>query len=193
MRAARLLVPLALALATVVGAALTPAPALAQRFIKGNLASTLVGIPQVGVEHRTGPRTTFQVDLIVSPWQSIRGKPFQFGILVAEQRWHRNPDLLGFYAGVNAGLVAYHMQKPFYWGTDYFQYGFGAVLGGTVGYKWEANERWSFDAFAGGGTVQSVYKGKLWSTGEPYAPAEDWNKSGELVPYRVGLMLARRM
>lgn len=188
MRVARLLAPLALALAIMA----VPRAAGAQRYIKGNLASTLVGIPQVGVERRTGERTTFQVDLLVSPWQSIRGKPFQFGILVAERRWHRNADLLGFYAGLNAGLVAYHMQKPFYWGTDYFQNGFGAVLGGTVGYKWAVDEQWSFDAFAGGGTVQSLYKGTLWSTGEPYEPAVDWNKSGELVPYRLGVMLSRR-
>jgi hypothetical protein len=186
--------PLVLAalLATTALAAAAPLPA--QWRTKTNLASLAIGVPQVGVERRTGPKRTLQLDLTVSPWRSVRGKPFQFALLISEWRWHRNSSLLGWYVGANVGATVFHLQKPFYWGTDYFQDGFGATLGGSVGYKWNVGERWTIDAFAGGGTIQTLYKGTLWSTGERYdtLSAPGWNESGELVPYRAGLMLMRR-
>jgi hypothetical protein len=170
------------------------APVHAQWKVKGNLASAAIGVPQVGVERRTGPRRSVQVDLTVSPWTSVRDKPFQFALLVGEWRWHRDTSLLGWYVGANVGATVFHLQKPFYWGTDFFQDGFGAVLGGSVGYKWQVSERWVLDAFVGGGTMQSLYKGTFWSTGERYdtLSAPGWNESGELVPYRAGVMLMRR-
>ena len=39
----------------------------------------------------------------------------------------------------------------------------------------------------------TYYKGYLLSTGERYDLAKEYNKSGELIPYRGGLMLVYKL
>ncbi len=169
--------------------AATPCTSAAQTTLKVNAATTLLGVPGVGIERVLGPRTTFQVDLTASLWRSVGGAPMQFAMLVPEWRWHFRARRVGPYLGLHAGAIGFRVQKWDHRNTDQYQEGFGAVFGATFGYKQAINERMVLDWFIGGGTAQSKYKGYSISTGDRYDGESGWNESGEWLPYRGGVML----
>lgn len=164
----------------------------AQSYIKFNGVTALLGVPSVGYERVTGERTSFQFDVTVSPWRSVGGAPLLFMMLVPEWRYHRKPGHTGLYVGAHLGATVFKVQKWNYRNTEFYQEGFGFILGGTVGYKKPLGDRWMLDTFFGGGTAQSLYKGYSMVTGERYDGAKLWNVSGEWVPYRGGVMIAYR-
>jgi hypothetical protein len=49
------------------------------------------------------------------------------------------------------------------------------------------------DIYAGIGTSQDFYKGYVRSTGARYDVAEGFNKSGEILPYRGGVMISYKL
>lgn len=159
--------------------------------VKGGV-STLLGIPHVGRERPLrAPGRSFQWDVMLSPWRSVEGYPFQFLVGAAEWRWYRRPDRSGWYAAVHAGAVAFRLRRPDYRDTTLYQEGAGVLGGATVGYQLRRPGGWALDLYAGGGTVQSLYKGYDRLTGSRYDGAKLWNVSGEFYPYRVGAMLGR--
>ncbi len=192
----------ALALAiTLVASALAPVALCAQEQgstappadrWKLNVASTLVGVPQVAWERTVADRRSIQVDFMVSPWRSVNGAPLQFGILAGEWRRHARAVGEGPYLGLHLGVVGFRLQKWDYRDTDFYQEGFGAVGGITVGYQWRLRRGGVLDLFVGGGTAQAKYKGYSAITGERYDGESGWNESGDWVPYRAGVMLSRR-
>ncbi|MFN0099418.1 MAG: DUF3575 domain-containing protein [Gemmatimonadaceae bacterium] len=152
-------------------------------------ATTLVGIAHVGVERalrRDG--RTFQWDAIVSPWQSVEDYPFTFAVGTAEWRFYRDARSVGWYAALNAGAAVFRLQRPDYRDTTLYQEGASLLVGGSVGRVWQLRSGWTIDAYVGGGSVQSLYKGYDRATGRRYDGAKLWNVSGELLPYRVGLL-----
>ena len=188
----RRLIPLALVVAA--GALFTAEPAVAQSLDGGTRikvgAPTLVAIAHVGVERalrREG--RTFQWDVMVSPWRSVEDYPLMFASGVAEWRFYRDPEAKGWYAALSAGAVAFRLQRTDYRDTTLYQEGAGLLFGGSVGRVWQLQSGWSIDAYVGGGTVQSLYKGYDRATGRRYDGAELWNVSGELYPFRTGLMV----
>ena len=170
-----------------------PGAARSQTFVKVNVLTTLLGVPGVGIERSLGERTTFQFDATASPWRSVNHAPMQFLLLVSEWRFHPYGGHTGLYLGGHLGASAFRLQKWNYRGRDLYQEGFGALFGGTVGYKRPIRERWMVDVYAGGGTSQALYKGYHYLTGIRYDSANGWNKSGEWLPYRGGVMLSYRI
>jgi hypothetical protein len=49
------------------------------------------------------------------------------------------------------------------------------------------------DCFLGGGWHQGFYKGYDLTTGERYDKAKNYNKSGESLPYRGGVMVSYKI
>ena len=49
------------------------------------------------------------------------------------------------------------------------------------------------DVFLGGGNHQAFYKDYSLTTGERVDKAKDYNKSGEWLPYRGGVMVSYRI
>jgi hypothetical protein len=159
---------------------------------KINAATTLIGVPQVAWERPLSERRTLQVDLTISPWRSVGHAPAQFGILLGEWRHHYRSVGAGPYVGLHVGVVAFRLQKWDHRNTEFYQEGFGAVGGATVGYEWRTRRGVVLDLFFGGGTAQSKYKGYSLVTGERYDGEEGWNESGEWLPYRGGVMVSLR-
>lgn len=180
------------ALPLVACAALLGPPALAQPRLKVNGITALVLVPQVGLEWARDPRTSVQVDVTASFWRSVDGAPMQFVMLVPEWRRHLRALGSGPYFGLHVGATAFKLQKWNYRGTDKYQEGFGLLAGATIGYERTLASGWVLDAFLGGGTVQTKYKGYLLSTGERYDGEPGFNESGEWLPYRGGVMLSYR-
>ena len=59
-----------------------------QTYVKVNALTTLLGVPNVGIETSIGKKSTFQLDILASPWKSVNGKPLQFYIFIPEYRYH---------------------------------------------------------------------------------------------------------
>lgn len=164
----------------------------AQTSVKANV-TTALGLPQIGVETTLGKKTSFQVDALASVWKSINGGPQQIYMVVPEFRYYPKKALEGFYFGVHVGGSAFKMQKWSYINTDYYQKGYNVMYGGTLGYQVKLNDRFSMDVFLGGGSQQAYYKGYLLSTGERYENARNYNRSGEWLPYRGGVMIVYKL
>lgn len=164
-----------------------------QTYIKVNALTTLLTIPNVGIETSIGKKSTFQFDILGSPWRSINSKPKEFYTIIPEYRYHFKEKHNGFYVGAHIGMTLFNFQKWNYLNTDRYEKGLGYVIGATIGYQQKINDRFMLDCFLGGGNQQGFYHGYELSTGNRYEFAENWNKSGEWLPYRGGVMVSYRI
>jgi len=164
-----------------------------QTYIKVNAITTLLAIPNVGVETSIGKKSTFQFDILASPWKSIKGNPAQFYTFIPEYRYHFHEKNNGFYIGAHIGATLFNFQKWNYLNTDKYEKGFGYIMGATIGFQTRINDKFLLDCFFGGGNQQGFYKGYYISTGERYDKAVNYNKSGEWLPYRGGVMVSYRI
>lgn len=159
-----------------------------QTNLKGNI-TTIVGLPHFGFETTLNKKLTFQVDAIGSLWKSFNHAPQQFVVVTPELRYHFNTLEKGFYIGAHIAGSKYKMQKWNYINTDFYQVGYSVLYGTTIGFKVPINEHFAIDIFAGGGHQSGFYNGYKISTGERYETAKKYNKSGEFLPYRGGVMV----
>lgn len=164
-----------------------------QTYIKANALTTLLTIPNLGIETSIGKKSTFQFDITASFWKSIDGKPRQFYIFIPEYRYHFHEKYNGFYVGAHVGASIFNFQKWNYLNTDKYEKGFGYLMGATIGYQKKINDRFLLDCFLGGGSSQGYYKGYYIGTDDRYENAEGYNKSGEWLPYRGGVMVSYRI
>lgn len=164
-----------------------------QTYVKVNALTTLLTVPNVGIETSIGKKSTFQFDILGSLFRSVDGKPREFYVIIPEYRYHFQEKYNGFYAGVHMGLTLFNFQKWNYLNTDLYEKGLGYAVGATIGYQKKINDRFMLDCFLGGGNHQGFYHGYKISTGERYETAGHWNKSGEWLPYRGGVMISYRI
>jgi hypothetical protein len=150
-------------------------------------------MPNFGVETSIGKKTTLQFDILAFPWKSINGKPREFYTFTNEFRYHFKEKYNGFYAGANAGMSKFRFQKYNYLELDAYQKGFGYFFGATIGYQKKLNNKFGIDYFLGGGWHQGFYHGYRISTGERYDKVKNWNKSGEWIPFRGGIMISYKL
>lgn len=166
------------------------APEPRERRIKVG-ASTLIGVAMVGMERALQrPGRTFQWDILVSPWRSVDGYPFTFVVGTAERRAYARADATGGYAALHGGVGIFQLQRWDKRPSTIYHEGGNFMLGGSVGWVRRTRGGWVLDAYVGGGTVQSLYKAYDRVTGSRVDGAKLWNISGELLPYRTGLMVA---
>lgn len=159
-----------------------------QTNVKANIIS-VVGLPQIGIETKLNEKFSFQVDVIGSLWKSFNRAPQQFIVVTPELRYHFSTLEKGFYIGAHVAGSKYKMQKWDYINTDYYQVGYSVLYGTTIGFKVPINEHFAIDIFAGGGLQSGFYNGYKISTQERYENAKKFNKSGEFLPYRGGVMV----
>lgn len=164
-----------------------------QTYVKVNALTTLLTIPNIGIETSIGKKSTFQFDITASLWKSIKGKPSQFYMFIPEYRYHFKEKYNGFYVGAHVGFTRFNFQKWSYLNTDLYEKGFGYVSGVTIGYQTKINDRFLLDIFLGGGKSQAYYKGYSIGSDIRYDNAKNYNKSGEWLPYRGGVMVSYRI
>ena len=167
--------------------------AFSQTYVKVNALTTLLTLPNVGIETSLGKKTTFQLDVMASLWKSIHGKPRQIYIFIPEYRYHFQEKHNGFYVGGHIGATIFNFQKWNYLNSNSYQKGFGYLIGATIGYQKKINEHFVLDCFLGGGSSQGFYKGYLIDSDIRYDKAKEYNKSGEWIPYRGGVMISYRI
>jgi hypothetical protein len=176
-------------------------------YVKGNALLIPIGIVNVGVEHQLSKKYTLQGDVFISPWKSFAGHEFQYYSVSLEGRYYFDEAFKHWYLGANLATSAFILQKWNYWngGTftnekgetfDYpnvYQKGFSIILGVTGGYQFQVSDRWNIDVYATVGTSQDFYKGYERGTGRRYDDAKGFNRSGEILPYRAGVMISYKL
>ena len=165
-----------------------------QTTLKFNGVTALAGIPNIGVETSIGNKMTFQLDATASFWESFDGAPLQFFLVTPEVRYHFNEKFNGFYVGANISFALFKLQKYGYSNTNNYQKGFSFFFGPTIGYQWKLNEKWGLDAFVGGGHQEANYKLYDLDTNQRIDTwYKGYNRSGEWIPYRGGLMITYKI
>ncbi|QBJ86223.1 DUF3575 domain-containing protein [Chryseobacterium gleum] len=176
-------------------------------YIKGNALFAPIGILNLGLEKQISPKYTLQGDVFISPWKSFAGHELQIYSLSVEGRYYFKEAFKNWYLGANIGFAAYNLQKWSYWNdksfenwngeilinSNLYQKGVSVMLGVTAGYQFQLSERWNLDLYATVGTSQGFYKGYDRTTGKRYDSAKEFNKSGEIIPYRGGVMISYKL
>ena len=165
----------------------------AQTYIKGNILSLPIGIANGALEAKINNQFTIQPEFFASPWKSFFSKRFQVYYFSAETRYYFKESFNGIYLGGNAGIALFDIQKWNYFNSTKYQRGYTFLLGFTVGYQYKINENFNADVFLGGGTSQGFYHGYNEINGERYEPKNPWNRSGELIPYKGGIMISYKL
>lgn len=173
-------------------------------YVKGNALFLPVGIINLGIEKQIKPKYTLQGDIFISPWKSFAGHELQFYSVSAEGRYYFKEAFKHWYIGANISVAAYKAAKWNYWNdevsqkedgeyivnSNLYQKGYSIMLGVTGGYQFQLSDRWNLDLYATIGTAQSFYKGYDRTTGKRYDVADGLNRSGEIIPYRGGVMIS---
>lgn len=173
-------------------------------YVKANALFVPVGIINAGLEYQLSKKYTLQGDVFVSPWKSFSGHELQYYSASVEGRYYFNEAFNHWYVGANIGVSSFVLQKWNYWKdepyfndkneefvkSNLYQKGYSILLGVTVGYQFKLSERWNMDIYGTVGTSQDFYKGYDRSTGKRYDTATGYNKSGEFLPYRGGVMIS---
>ena len=154
------------------------------------MLTALALIYNIGFEAILKKHLSFQADVSASFWKSINGGPLEFVIITPEIRYHINKDNQGIYFGGHIAGSTFKLQKWNYAETQYYQQGYNYMIGATVGYQKKISNKFLIDIFVGGGNQQAFYKGFSLETGERVEKAHDYNKSGEWLPYRGGIMFS---
>ncbi|WP_027385834.1 DUF3575 domain-containing protein [Chryseobacterium gregarium] len=177
-------------------------------YIKGNALLIPIGVVNVALEHQLNKKFTVQGDVLVSPWKSFGGHELQYYSVSLEGRYYFDEAFKHWYIGANIAGSRFIAQKWNYWNdnafkdkqtsTNYinsnlYQKGYSVILGITAGYQFRLSDKWNMDIYAGVGSSQDFYKGYDRTTGKRYDSPKDYNKSGEILPYRGGIMISYQL
>lgn len=139
----------------------------AQIYGKLNGLYALAGVVNPAVEFRLSEHSTFQTEIVWSPWESVTYKgitgPMKFGIFMNEYRYYFRRHNSGWYVGGNVGMMAFNMTKPMFDGglrlKPNSSKGYGFMVGVCAGYEWIFREKWILDVYAGFAWMGSHYNG----------------------------------
>lgn len=176
-------------------------------YIKGNALLAPVGVINIGLEKQLTSKITIQGDVLVSPWKSFAGHELQYYSLSLEGRYYFNQAFSHWYVGANIGVSSFVVQKWNYWKdvpyindrnevflkSNLYQKGVSLMIGITGGYQFKVSDNWNIDVYATVGSSSDFYKGYDRTTGQRYDVAQKYNKSGEILPYRGGVMISYKL
>lgn len=178
-------------------------------YIKGNALLIPIGVVNAGLEYHLNNKFTLQGDVLISPWKSFAGHELQYYSLSAEGRYYFKEAFNGWFLGANIGTSAFVLQKWSYWNDDpypskideneifiysnLYQKGYSLLLGVTAGYQFRLADNWNMELYGTIGSSQDFYKGYDRVSGKRYDEAKGYNRSGEIIPYRGGVMISYRL
>lgn len=179
-------------------------------YVKGNALLIPIAVINAGLEYQLNNKFTMQGDVLISPWKSFAGHELQYYSLSLEGRYYFKKAFNGWFLGVNAGASSFVLQKWSYWNNDpyqskteenvfftnsnLYQKGYSILVGITAGYQFRLADNWNMELYGTIGSSQDSYKGYDRITGKRYDEVVDgYNKSGEFLPYRGGVMISYRL
>ena len=177
----------------------------AQIYAKLNGLYALVGVINPAVEFTVSPKSTFQTEIVFSPWKYVNDhgvdKPMKFGILMTEYRRYFKQHNRGWYLGANMGMMGFKMSKPQFsdgWFLENrYSKGYGMMIGICGGFEYQFADRWLLDAYFGWSYMLSWYHGySLDGTIDlyPHRPVQlekpdPFNGSHEWLPNKIGVSI----
>lgn len=177
----------------------------AQIYAKLNGLYALVGVINSAVEFTVSPKSTFQTEIVFSPWKYVNDhgvdKPMKFGILMTEYRRYFKQHNRGWYLGANMGMMGFKMSKPQFsdgWFLENrYSKGYGMMIGICGGFEYQFADRWLLDAYFGWSYMLSWYNGySLDGTIDlyPHRPVQPekpdpFNGSHEWLPNKIGVSI----
>ncbi|CAD7811260.1 hypothetical protein CHRY9390_02327 [Chryseobacterium aquaeductus] len=186
----------------------------AQTELKFNVLFLPLGTVNIAAEKSLSKKISLQAEAFVSPWKSFGGKNFQIYMGTLEGRYYFKEMMRGWYVGAYGSIAAYNLQKWNYFKakpvfnedgtpqllpdgnirtTERYQKGLAFIFGISGGYHFIINNKLGLDVYAGVGTTQSIYRGYFKDNDQRYDKADEWNKSGEFIPTRGGLMFTYKL
>ena len=177
----------------------------AQIYAKLNGLYALVGVINPAVEFTVSQKSTFQTEIVFSPWKYVNDhgvdKPMKFGILMTEYRRYFKQHNRGWYLGANMGMMGFKMSKPQFsdgWFLENrYSKGYGMMIGICGGFEYQFADRWLLDAYFGWSYMLSWYNGySLDGTIDlyPHRPVQlekpdPFNGSHEWLPNKIGVSI----
>lgn len=175
--------------------------------LKGNALFIPIVIINAGLEYQLNSKYTLQGDIFISPWKSFAGHELQYYSASVEGRYYFKEAFNGWYVGANVAVSSFIFQKWDYWGeidyvnennevftkSNFYQKGYSFLFGITAGYQFRLSDRLNMDIYGTVGSSQDFYKGYDRETGRRYDVANGYNKSGEIIPYRGGVMISYKL
>ena len=177
----------------------------AQIYAKLNGLYALVGVINPAVEFTVSPKSTFQTEIVFSPWKYVNDhgvdKPMKFGILMTEYRRYFKQHNRGWYLGANMGMMGFKMSKPQFsdgWFLENrYSKGYGMMICICGGFEYQFADRWLLDAYFGWSYMLSWYNGySLDGTIDlyPHRPVQlekpdPFNGSHEWLPNKIGVSI----
>ena len=156
------------------------------------MVSGLIGGPNLGIETRISRKSSVQLDVLGSFWNSFLEKPLHIVQVFPEYRYYPKGKFEKFYLGTHIGFGMFTISK-YGKSSDSYQSGRNTYYGITVGYKKKLNSNFKIDFFIGGGSSQATYRGYSKITRRrtdiKESESRNFNGSGEWLPYRGGIML----
>ena len=190
--------------AIMVLATTTTASSQNRTYVKLNGAYALAGVVNPQVEFSLSSHSTFQAEVVYSPWRSINNHPMHFGILQNEYRYYFMFANHGVYLGANVAFKVFNMSKPelHNWRLtlqDRYCKGSGVMAGAVVGYERCFADRWLVDVFVGFGYSHCWYNGYSMNHEidmypsrpegkEPSSP-DPYNISAQWIPVKAGISI----
>ena len=195
--------------------------AKSQVYVKLNGLYVLGGVVNPSVEIPLSARSSFQSEMVWSPWESVSIKdisgPMKFGIFMNEYRRYLRARNDGWYLAGNIGGMAFNMTKPLF---DHglrldrkSAKGYGVMFGLAGGYEWRVGGRCLIDVYFGWSFMSSWYNGyslvdglieggKVYNKGEliltpqgheHHEYPDPWNGSAEWLPNKMGISIGWRI
>ena len=179
-------------------------------YLKGNALLIPIGVINLGLEHQITKNITTQGDVLISPWKSFSSHELQYYSLSFEGRYYFKEAFNGWFLGANVGISSFVLQKWNYWNDDpypskneenvvftksnLYQKGYSFLAGITAGYQFKLSDNLRMELYGTLGTSQDFYKGYDRVSGKRYDEKPDgYNRSGEILPYRGGVMISYRL
>ena len=170
---------------------------------KVNVLTSLVLIPNFGIELQVGEKNSLQLDVLASFWNKLNNSktPFHINQTFLEYRFYKKSDLTGFFVAPHIGYGMFTLKKPDFAviydpydssskSNNSYQSGRVAFYGFTFGIKKKISKRISLEGFVGGGYSMANYKSYYEDVRTDIR--DNWrtfNRSGEFVAYRGGIMI----
>jgi|TARA_B110000090_G_C13352626_1_gene435480 hypothetical protein len=175
----------------------------AQTELKFNLATSLVLVPNIGIEIEINKNIGYQLDTSASFWDSIDGSPYQFVQIFNELRFYLKKSNRSFFIGPHIGYGMFTVKNPKFLTSvidtglkeeGSYQSGRNTYYGLTIGKKIILkNPKFGLEFFLGFGSSQSNYKYYNSKEIRDFEQDRAFSKSGEELPYKGGIMLVYKL
>ena len=177
--------------------------AYSQSEIKFNLVTSLVLVPNIGIELKINENIGYQLDTSASFWDSIDGSPYQFIQIFNELRFYFKKSNRSFFIGPHIGYGMFTLKNPKFLTSiidtglkeeGSYQSGRNTYYGLTIGKKIALkNPKFGLEFFLGFGSSQSNYKYYNSKETRDFELDRAFSKSGEELPYKGGIMLVYKL